>query len=549
MSSDANAATSPQVMTAPFEPTVPAMEDWLVDNYRHHARCIGSSGAASFDAVAERSKIVSRALLASNLPKGCRVGMLMPNGPEFLAALTGIIGAGGHAVMLSTLARPAELAHMIRHSDIDTLLMVPGYLGRNYVSEIEVALPSLTSSTGAGPLRLEEAPFLRSVWIMGHDHPVWAKGCTARFDALSREVSGEFLALVRKEIVPADPALMIYSSGVTSEPKAIVHSNGNLARHAWRMSRYMTYAPGDRLMTTMPFFWVGGLCTSAYAANLRGAAIVCPERPSVDGMREAVDRLGVTHAALWPAQLNALISSPGFGDVRQRLKPTSSQQLSLFGLATPDCTPNALGMTETLGCHTMELFPGTLPDGHAGSFGRPVPGYEHRIVDPETGLPVAVGETGEILVRGGSLMQGFHRRERSDVFRDDGFYNTGDLGCVGPDGHMYFKGRSGDIAKVSGANVSLSEVEFALMQLPGVGEAVVVNVPTPDAGDVLVAAVVPMSEATLHVERMREDLRERIASYKVPRKFVIMDGAGIPRTASAKVRRAELRDMLIASSD
>jgi len=545
MSSDGVALS--ELMRPPFEPTIPAMEDWLVENYQHHARCLGSDGIASFDAIAERSKILARALLACNLTKGCRVGMLMPNGPEFLATLTAIVRAGGHAVMLSTLARPAELAHMVRHSDIDTLLMVPGYLGRDYLSEVELALPSLSSSNGATPLHLEEAPFLRSIWVMGPSSPVWARGDSENLAALSQGVTDAFLALVQREIVPADPALMIYSSGVTAEPKAIVHSNGNLARQAWRMSRYMNYAPGDRLMTTMPFFWVGGLCTSAYAANLRGAAIVCPERPSVEGMRDAVDQHGVTHAALWPAQLNALVSSPGFGDVRQRLKPTSSQQLSLFGLASADHTPNALGMTETLGCHTMELFPGTLPEGHGGSFGRAVPGYEHRIIDPDTGQPVADGHTGEIHVRGGSLMQGFHRRERSDVFDKDGFYNTGDLGCMGPDGHIYFKGRAGDVVKVSGANVSLSEVEFALMQLPGVGEAVVLNMPTEDASDALLAAVVPVSGATLDIECLREDLRARVASYKVPRKFMIIDGAGIPRTASAKVRRAELREMLAGS--
>src|SRR5262249_26341973 len=132
----------------------------------------------------------------------------------------------------------------------------------------------------------------------------------------------------------------------------------------------------------------------------------------------------------------------------------------------PELRPNSLGMTETAGPHTIDRMDADLPERLRGSFGRPVPGLEHKVVDPETGATLPPGSPGEICVRGYTLMQGLHKQEREDVFDRDGFYHTGDRGYFDAEGVLFFQGRLGELIKTAGANVSPREVEVAIEAFP-----------------------------------------------------------------------------------
>ena len=145
-------------------------------------------------------------------------------------------------------------------------------------------------------------------------------------------------------------------------------------------------------------------------------------------------------------------------------------------------------MTETLGPHTF-LRDEPLPLDKEGSFGRQVPGVEHRVVDPDTLADVAPGEVGEVWVRGYSVMLGLHKRERDEMFTADGWYRTGDAGRFDEDGHLFFAGRLGDVVKTSGMNVTPREVEIALEEQPEVALAIVTGIDHPDRGQDVVAAV------------------------------------------------------------
>jgi len=531
-------------MQPDFLATIPAMSAAMVEQFGQLTQVVDHGSPKVFSDIAQGSAAVARGLLGAGLPKAARVGVLLPNGADFIEALLGVTRIGGHAVLLSTLAKPRELAFMIRHSDIDTLIVAPKYLSNDYAGVLEAALPSLSGADGRRPLRLVEAPFLRSVWMWGGTRSGWTRGDRGALESLGEDVPAELLAAAEREVVPSDPAILIYTSGSTAEPKAVIHSHDALVRQSWRMSRYMTYQPGDRLMTTQPFFWIGGLCTSMLAANHCGAAIVCPDRPTTDGMLTCIARDGVTHIALWLPQLRGLLAAQDAGDIRERLKPNSAQQLGLFELAPPELTPNSLGMTETCGPHSMELFGPPLPADRAHSFGRAVDDFERRIVDPETGAELAAGEVGELLVRGGSLMLGLHRKERREVFDPDGFYRTGDLASLSDDGHLFFAGRRGDMIKVSGANVSPQEVEEVLTAQPEVAEAAVVGLPDPVRGEMLVAAVVPRPGASIDERNLLARLRGELASYKLPRRLVVLSSDEIPRTASQKIRKPELSALI-----
>jgi acyl-CoA synthetase (AMP-forming)/AMP-acid ligase II len=201
-------------------------------------------------------------------------------------------------------------------------------------------------------------------------------------------------------------------------------------------------------------------------------------------------------------------------------------------------------MSETLGPHTFEEDV-PLPPDKAGSFGRPVPGVEHRVVDPETLDDVPPGQVGEVWVRGYSVMLGLHKRERADTFTAGGWYRTGDAGHFDADGHLFFAGRLGDVVKTSGMNVTPREVEAALEDRPEVALAIVTGIDHPDRGQDVVAAVALNPGASLEAEVARERLRTELAAYKVPRHVAVFASqADLPQLDSGKVDRRRLAQII-----
>ena len=154
------------------------------------------------------------------------------------------------------------------------------------------------------------------------------------------------------------------------------------------------------------------------------------------------------------------------------------------------------------------------------------------------------GEVGELQLRGGALMSGFYGVPRDEVFTADGYYPTGDLVRIDEDGYAYFVGRTGDMIKTSSANVSRLEVEAALNALPEVDLALVTGLPDEERGELVAAAIVPAAGASPDEESLREALRARLSSFKIPRRFVFITHEQVPRTSTGKVQLFELRNLV-----
>ena len=206
---------------------------------------------------------------------------------------------------------------------------------------------------------------------------------------------------------------------------------------------------------------------------------------------------------------------------------------------------NSLGMTESLGPHSIELIGSALPENKRGSFGRAVPGIEHRIVEPSTGEEAPEGELGEIWIRGYPLMLGLVGVAEHEVFTPDGWYRTGDVGHLDADGHLYFKGRMGDRIKTSGMNVMPREVELVIEEQPEVMHAFVAGVAHGERGQDVVAAVVLRPGMSVDPEEILERLRGDLSSYKVPRHVAIYASPDdLPWLESGKVDLRKLAGML-----
>ncbi|MBW2723169.1 MAG: long-chain fatty acid--CoA ligase, partial [Deltaproteobacteria bacterium] len=259
-----------------------------------------------------------------------------------------------------------------------------------------------------------------------------------------------------------------------------------------------------------------------------------------------LERERATIAAGWPHFGQALANHP---TAKQRdLSALRAGNLPEFlpesiVPADPELRPNALGMTETCGPHTC-VAEGPLPEALRGSHGVAVPGVEHKIVDPNTGKTLPPGETGEICVRGYSLMQRLYKVEREQTFDADGFYHTGDAGYFNPDGVLYFKGRLGDMIKTAGANVTPSEVEQVMNAFPEIAQSYVVGLPDAERGQLVVAAVTLESDCAADPQELRERIKRELSAYKVPRHIFISPEDELPFTDSGKIDKKTLAERL-----
>jgi acyl-CoA synthetase (AMP-forming)/AMP-acid ligase II len=210
--------------------------------------------------------------------------------------------------------------------------------------------------------------------------------------------------------------------------------------------------------------------------------------------------------------------------------------------ADPELRHNMLGLTEAGSVLLVSPDESDQPERRRGSYGKPAPGFDTMIVDPETHARVDGGEVGELYIRGPYVMQGYYKRSREECFDADGWFHTGDLIRVDEDGFMYFVGRLSGMIKTSGANVSATEVEKALAKV-GVA-AHVVGIPDARRGQ-LVAAAIALPDGTddLDEAALRERLKAELSAYKIPKRFLALHRAEIPLLSSGKVDTQQLRKL------
>jgi acyl-CoA synthetase (AMP-forming)/AMP-acid ligase II len=490
-----------------------------------------------------RSAELAKALLASGAGKGARIALLAPDGIFWVTAFLAALRIGGLITCISTLCTPKELAHILRSSDTQMLLSARRFLGHDYAEKLEAAFPGL-SKCEPEKLRLTEAPFLRAVWMDYAAGFGWTQPLAALL-ARAHEIDDALLAAVEGEVTPGDDAVIVYTSGSTSLPKAVVHSQWNITRHPPELAKLFLIKPDDRMLPMLPAFWLGGMAMLLEVLS-QGACLVYPASPDLEVVAETIKALKVNRLNGWGdglARLRKLAPQRGIDiDAIVGLGPFRDKDGQLI---PPPLQSGMLGMSETFAPHSAEPLDFRMPEDKPFCCGRPVNGYERRVVDPETGVKVGVGQVGELQLRGGALMTGMYKRRRDEVFTPDGFYPTGDLVRIDADDFLYFVARRNDMIKTRAANVSRLEVEAAMNALPEVELAVVTGLDDADFGQIVAAAVVPAAGASPTEETLRAALRDELSSYKVPRRIVFVAEADIPRTATGKLKLHELGKLIL----
>ena len=494
-----------------------------------------------------RSAALARALLAAGAGAGTRVALLYPNDPAFVVAWLAAARIGAVGAPLSTFSTSAELVGLLRSADATFLLSAPAYRSQDFVAAVTTGLPDLDLAAPP-PLLSEAVPSLRRI-VFDADaqaSTIVADGGWTMAGLLSGadDVAAEVLTAAETFVSPADPMVIVHTSGSTNEPKGVVHTHGALIRHLDNLNQLRRYDETEILFSNSPFFWIGGFAYSLLGTLVAGATLVCANAPDAQGVLDVLERERPTMVNGFAASVAHVAEDPSFSS----RDLSSIRRGNLYPIMPPEVRPAdpelrhaMLGMTEAGSVCLASADESEQPEARRGSFGRPVPGFEVKVVRSEDGTECPPGEVGELCFRGPFLMEGYLGRERHETFDADNWFHTGDRVSVDRDGYVYFRGRSSDLIKTAGANVSPREVEDAIFEVIG-RTAHVVGLDDETRGQV-VAALVRAPAGSVDADDLRTRLRTVLSAYKVPRRVLVVPDDEVPMLSSGKLDQRAVKEL------
>jgi len=503
----------------------------------------------TYEELAERANEVARALLACGVSKGTRVGVLMTNRPEFLSSVFGISLAGGVATTLSTFSTPAELDYLLQLSGISVLLMERNVLNKDFSAILGELEPQFYNEA-SNELSSIRFPYLRHVAAIngGQGHiEDWPD-----FLARASKIPQSLVDATAESVTPADPGALFFSSGTTSKPKGILSAHRGVALQLWRWRRFYQTESDARTWSANGFFWSGNFGMAIGGTLTAGGSLLLQKTFNASDALTLMHNEKATMAIAWPHQWPQLEAAPNWRDVDLSAMKYLGSETGLarhpsinVSWQEPIC---AYGNTETFTISSI-FESGTPKERIAGSSGEPQPGMTFKIVDPMSGDIMPLGEEGEIAVKGPTLMLGYLGIPLDETLDEQGFLRTGDGGYLDGEGRLFWKGRLNDIIKTGGANVSPREIDANLLENPAIKLCQTVGIPHDTLGEMVVSCIVPHAGESLSPEAVQSYLKERLASYKVPREVLLVDESDLQTTGTAKIKTTELRDTVIKRLD
>jgi HIP---CoA ligase len=513
--------------------TVPALLHALADRYPELEAVVAPEGRVTFAELLARCETMAAFYAEAGLAPGDRVGVLMPNGLRWIVAALGAHLAGLTAVPINTWYRSAEYGYVVETAALRMIVAPEDLFGRPVLVDLAAAGYGARFAGGGRPGYLGAL-----VWRPDAELP---DGVPARrFDAVP--------------VGPDDLALILFTSGSTARPKPVPLRHGPLVRNGREIARRQHLRAGDRLWIAAPFFFGYG-CANALPVALTHATALClQERVDGNAALEFIERERCTVYYGLATTTRALLAAPTFGE-----RDISSLRTGTCGFTAEDkrLVIEELGVTEVCSVYGLTEAYGhsTMTDAldpvevKLHTQGTVVPTQEIRIVD-EQGEPCAVGETGEVELRG-CVIDGYLDSPDLDAeaIRPGGWFRTMDLGWLDEGARLHFVGRRKELMKIKGINIAPAEVEDLLASHPVVDQVYVMGIPDGHGDEVMAAVIVPRhpvaDEAALQ-EDLVAHVRARAASYKVPSRFVVMGASDLPLTDTGKVSKRELRARLDA---
>ncbi len=482
--------------------------------------------------------LVARALIASGIGKGDRVGIWAPNCAEWTVVQYATAKAGAILVTINPAYRTHELAYVLRHAGVRMLLSVTEFKSSHYrgmVAEVHHEVPDLT-----------EVVFLDSSdWesLRQRGETVTTDQLRARMDTLT----------------PSDPINIQYTSGTTGSPKGAVLSHRNVLNNGYFVTDLINFGPGDRLCIPVPFYHCFGMVMGNLGCTTHGATMVIPSAGfDPAATLSAVEQERCTALYGVPTMFIAVLGHPDLAhrdvsSLRTGIMAGAPCPVEIMKRCVDELNMAevsiAYGMTETSPVSCQTLHDDDL-ERRTATVGRAHPHVEIKIVDPETGAVVERGATGEFCTRGYSVMLGYWNDEGKtrEAIDDEGWMHTGDLAVMRDDGYCTIVGRIKDMVIRGGENVYPREIEEFLHTHPDIDDVQVIGVPDPRFGEEICAWIkMRPGSAPLDADGVRAFAAGQLAHYKIPRYVRVVDE--FPMTVTGKVRKVEMRDEMVRLLD
>jgi len=498
---------------------------------------ISGDRSLSYGEVAAEARALACALQKLGVERGDRVGIDLPNWPEFVTATLASAELGATVVPLNPGYSPRELQFVLRNTEATAVVTAERYRDTDYLELFEGLLGDL--------------PSLQYLVTVGEED-LWYDDRIFQYEDLVS--SGRGRELAPPEISPArDPLAILYTSGTTGEQKGVTLSHANLLVTAGRTAEALGLTPADVTLCSVPLFNIFGLSAALLSVLMSGSSLVLQEHFDPAGALELIrrHRVSVYHgvptmfvllareaesrgADVASLRTGIIAGAPVAPDLVERLRRELIPDLEI-----------AYGLTETSPTLSITV-PSDPREARSTSVGRLLEGVEARVLG-EQGEALPVGTIGELAVRGPGVMLGYFRQPAASAatFTPDGFFRTGDLAIFDKEGYLHIVGRKGAVIIRGGYNIHPREVEDHLRSHPAVEDAVVIGVPDEVLGEQLCACVVPTEGAIITEVELREFCRSALARFKVPDLVRFFDE--FPMTPSGKARRAELGRLVRAN--
>ncbi len=483
---------------------------------------------------------------------GDRVGIILPNIPQFVLAYYGVLKAGGVVVAINPQYKQMELEFQLKDAGVDIVIALATH--RDLLDEIRKTTPIRTIIY----TQVEDAFDLVDSMLVD---PALVSGCAAS-DAdcwlttvltRSKTLKGDL-----PKVTPNDVAIFQYSGGTTGTPKAAIGLHRNLVANTTMFRRWLVglHDGQETVLAAIPLFHVYGMVIAMSVGMGLGGSLVLVQNPR--NMEELLGAIQSYRPTLFPGVPSMYQAINQHPDVIAGKYDLSSIKACISGSApllpevklrfealTGGKLMEGYGLSEApTATHCNPMF----GENRAGSIGLPLPDVDCRIVDLETGIEVAPGERGELLIRSPQIMQGYHNHPEEDAITlIDGWLHTGDVARMDVEGYFYLVDRKKELIKISGFQVWPREVEEVISMHPKVRESAVSGVPHPVKVEIVKAWVVLKPGEFLDGDEVRRWCGQHLAGYKVPAEVAFRQD--LPKSTVGKVLRRELRRMHIEGID
>jgi long-chain acyl-CoA synthetase len=519
--------------------------------FRERKAFICMDKAISYRDLDEMSAALGAYLQSKGLHKGARVALMMPNVLQYPVATAAVLRAGFAVVNVNPLYTPRELEHQLRDSGAEAIIVLENFATtvQQVIARTSVKLVIVGSMGDMLGLKgVIVNVVVRRVKKMVPNYSL--PGAIPFNEAVS---AGRGMTLTKPKIGPDDVAFLQYTGGTTGVSKGatLLHRNilaNVLQNDAWLQPALVKPPQVEQLfiVCALPLYHIFAL-TACFLLGMRagGVNLLIPNPRDMPGFIKELMKYQINSFPAVNTLFNGLLHSPGFDKVDfsklkisngggmavQRPVADAWKKLTNCGIA------EGYGLSET--APTLTCNPATVEDFN-GTIGLPVPSTYLSIRDDE-GNEVPFGQPGEICAKGPQIMPGYWNRpdETAQVMTADGFFRTGDIGIMTPDGYTKIVDRKKDMILVSGFNVYPNEVEEVIASHPGVLECAVVGVPDSRTSEAVKAFVVK-KDPDLTAEDVIKFCHTQLTNYKVPRQIEFR--TSLPKTNVGKILRRELRD-------